>query len=90
MIKLNPPITPRQDEFLRLVIRHLEEHGRSPDHQWMASQLDLSVQTIPQYYSRLEEKGFLLKFPYGGVEILKLPDGTKVKQVTKVEFVRSA
>jgi Mn-dependent DtxR family transcriptional regulator len=55
----------------------------------MADALDLSVQTIPQYYSRLEEKGFLLKFPYGGVEILKLPDGTKVKQVTKVEFQRT-
>jgi Mn-dependent DtxR family transcriptional regulator len=56
----------------------------------MADALGLSVQTIPQYYARLEEKGYLLKFPYGGVEILRLPDGTKVKQVTTVEFQRSA
>jgi len=87
----NPlPITPRQDEFLRLVIRHLKSTGRPPEHHWMAEALGLSVQTIPQYYARLEEKGYLLKFPYGGVEILRLPDGTKVKQVTTVEFQRSA
>lgn len=87
---MNPhPITPRQAEFLSLVIRHLKVYGRSPDHQWMASQLGLSVQTIPQYYARLEEKGFLKKFPYGGVEVLKMPDGTRVEQVTKVKFVVS-
>ncbi len=90
MAKNLHPITPRQQEFLCLVIDHLRDYGRSPDHQWMATQLDLAVKTIPQYYTRLEEKGFLLKFPYGGVEILRLPDGTKVKQVTTVEFQRSA
>ena len=66
---------------------YMTRYGRHPTVPWLAKKLGLCNTTIPQYFTRLADKGYIFKAPFDSwVIVLYDTDGSPVKQISTIRF----